>query len=105
MKIICLFLEFKVKVVPVDALKVYVRVELQSLALLTFEGEGELSASRPGRLNSQYPPNGRVGPRVDMDVHERARSFASAGNRITILCVWSKIQLKRRNFTLDCSGI
>jgi len=74
MKRICLLLEFKVKVVPVDAMKAYVRVELQwsysgvtaelwrsysgvtvelqCLALLTFEeDEGELSVSRPGRLN------------------------------------------------------
>jgi len=52
MKRICLLLRFKVKVVPVDAMKAYVRVELQRLALLTFEGnKGELSASRPGRLN------------------------------------------------------
>jgi len=51
MKRICLLLEFKVKFVPVYGMKAYVRVELQRLALLTFEGdEGELSASRPGRL-------------------------------------------------------
>jgi hypothetical protein len=52
MKRMCLLLEFKVKFVLVDAMKAYVRVELQRVALLIFEGdEGELSVSRPGRLN------------------------------------------------------
>jgi len=50
-----LFLEFKVKFVPLDAMKAYVRVELQCLALLTFEeDEGELSVSRSGRLNPPF---------------------------------------------------
>ena len=87
MKRICLLLEFKVKFVTVDVLKANVRVVLQCLALLTFEGdEGELSASRTGRLNPQISTECRMGPRVNVDVHERGRSFASVGNRITILC-------------------
>jgi len=44
MKRICFLLESKVKVVPVDAMKACVRVELQRPALLTFEGDdGNLS--------------------------------------------------------------
>jgi len=81
MKRICLLLEFQVKVVPVDVIKAHMRGQLQGLTLLTFEGdEGELSASRPGRLNSPISTEWQGG--------SQSRYGRSREGKVFCCCCW-----------------